>query len=94
MRKIKTTKIGKKEYVEVDERIRLFWELHPTWSIVTEMVYNCEQEMVTIFKATVIDEKELRFERWRRVFYFASRMMKDGNSMLGRDDERGEFYVG
>ena len=58
MRKIKTTKIGKKEYVEVDERIRLFWELHPTWSIITEMVYNCEQEMVTIFKATVIDDKD------------------------------------
>ena len=58
MRKIKTTKIGKKEYVEVDERIRLFWSLHPTWSIITEMVYNCEQEMVTIFKATVIDVKD------------------------------------
>ena len=58
MRKIKTTKIGKKEYVEVDERIRLFWELHPTWAIVTEMIYNCEQEMVCIFKATVIDDKE------------------------------------
>ena len=58
MRKIKTTKIGKKEYVEVDERIRLFWSLHPTWSIITEMVYNCEQEMVTIFKATVIDDKD------------------------------------
>ena len=58
MSKIKTTKIGKKDYVEVDERIRLFWELHPTWAIVTEMIYNCEQEMVCIFKATVIDDKE------------------------------------
>jgi hypothetical protein len=56
MSKIKTTKIGKKDYVEVDERIRLFWELHPTWSITTEMIYNCEKEMITIFKATVLDE--------------------------------------
>jgi len=56
MSKIKTTKIGKKDYVEVDERIRLFWELHPTWSITTDMIYNCEKEMITIFKATVLDE--------------------------------------
>ena len=56
MSKIKTTKIGKKDYVEVDERIRLFWELHPTWSIITDMIYNCEKEMITIFKATVLDE--------------------------------------
>ena len=56
MSKIKTTKIGKKDYVEVDERIRLFWELHPTWSITTEMIYNCEKEMITIFKATVLEE--------------------------------------
>jgi len=58
MSKIKTTKIGKKDYVEVDERIRLFWELHPNWSIVTEMIYNCEKEMVTIFKASVLDESD------------------------------------
>ena len=56
MSKIKTTRIGKKDYVEVDERIRLFWELHPKWSVVTEMIYNCEKEMVTIFKASVLDE--------------------------------------
>jgi hypothetical protein len=56
MRKIKTTKIGKKEYVEVDERIRLFWELHPTWSLNTEMIYNCEENMVVIFKATIMDD--------------------------------------
>jgi hypothetical protein len=55
---IKTTKIGKKDYVEVDERIRLFWELHPTWSILTEMIYNCEKEMVTIFKATIMDDND------------------------------------
>tara|TARA_Y100000590_G_scaffold143234_1_gene164408 strand:+ start:3691 stop:4509 length:819 start_codon:yes stop_codon:yes gene_type:complete len=59
MRKIKTTKIGKKEYVEVDERIRLFWELHPNWTILTEMVYNCEEQMVCIFKAKIIDENDV-----------------------------------
>ena len=55
---IKTTKIGKKDYVEVDERIRLFWELHPTWSILTEMIYNCEENMVVIFKATIMDDND------------------------------------
>ena len=55
---IKTTKIGKKDYVEVDERIRLFWELHPTWSIITEMIYNCEENMVVIFKATIMDDND------------------------------------
>ena len=59
MRKIKTTKIGKKEYVEVDERIRLFWELHPNWTILTEMVYNCEENLVCIFKCKIIDENDV-----------------------------------
>ena len=58
MSKIKTTKIGKKDYVEVDERIRLFWELHPTWSLITEMIYNCEENMVVIFKATIMDDND------------------------------------
>ena len=55
---IKTTKIGKKDYVEVDERIRLFWDLHPTWSLITEMIYNCEENMVVIFKATIMDDND------------------------------------
>ena len=55
---IKTTKIGKKDYVEVDERIRLFWELHPTWSLITEMIFNCEENMVVIFKATIMDDND------------------------------------
>ena len=59
MKKIKTTKIGKKEYVEVDERIRLFWELHPNWTILTEMVYNCEENLVCIFKCKIIDENDV-----------------------------------
>lgn len=56
---IKTTKIGKKDYVEVDERIRLFWELHPNWTILTEMIYNCEENLVCIFKAKIIDESDV-----------------------------------
>ena len=56
---IKTTKIGKKDYVEVDERIRLFWELHPNWTIYTEMIYNCEENLVCIFKAKIIDENDV-----------------------------------
>ena len=56
---IKTTKIGKKDYVEVDERIRLFWELHPNWTILTEMIYNCEENLVCIFKAKIIDENDV-----------------------------------
>ena len=59
MKKIKTTKIGKKEYVEVDERIRLFWELHPNWTILTEMVYNCEENLVCIFKCKIIEENDV-----------------------------------
>ena len=55
----KTTKIGKKDYVEVDERIRLFWELHPNWTILTEMIYNCEENLVCIFKAKIIDENDV-----------------------------------
>ena len=55
---IKTSKIGMKDYVEVDERIRLFWELHPTWSLITEMIYNCEENMVVIFKATIMDDND------------------------------------
>ena len=56
---IKTTRIGKKDYVEVDERIRLFWELHPNWTILTEMIYNCEENLVCIFKAKIIDENDV-----------------------------------
>ena len=56
---IKTTKIGKKDYVEVDERIRLFWELHPNWTILTEMIYNCEENLVCIFKCKIIDENDV-----------------------------------
>ena len=56
---IKTTKIGKKDYVEVDERIRLFWELHPNWTILTEMIYNCEENLVCIVKAKIIDENDV-----------------------------------
>ena len=81
MKKIKTTKIGKKEYVEVDERIRLFWELHPTWSIITEMIYNCEENLVCIFKATIIDDnKEWRATGTAREFQADKKSMVNKTS--------------
>ncbi len=79
MSKIKTTKIGKKDYVEVDERIRLFWELHPTWSIITEMIYNCEENMVVIFKATIIDDNK----EWRATGH-AREFQADKKSMVNK----------
>ena len=76
---IKTTKIGKKDYVEVDERIRLFWELHPTWSIITEMIYNCEENLVCIFKATIIDDNK----EWRATGH-AREFQADKKSMVNK----------
>ncbi len=79
MSKIKTTKIVKKDYVEVDERISLFWELHPTWSIITEMIYNCEENMVVIFKATIIDDNK----EWRATGH-AREFQADKKSMVNK----------
>ena len=76
---IKTTKIGKKDYVEVDERIRLFWELHPTWSLITEMIYNCEENLVCIFKATIIDDNK----EWRATGH-AREFQADKKSMVNK----------
>ena len=76
---IKTTKIGKKDYVEVDERIRLFWELHPTWSIITEMIYNCEENLVCIFKAKIIDDNK----EWRATAH-AREFQADKKSMVNK----------
>lgn len=76
---IKTTKIGKKDYVEVDERIRLFWELHPTWSIITDMIYNCEENLVCIFKATIIDDNK----EWRATGH-AREFQADKKSMVNK----------
>ena len=57
MRKIKTTKIGQKDYVDVSERILFFWELHPDWSILTSIEEVSLETGVVIIKAWVEDEK-------------------------------------
>ena len=57
MRKIKTTKIGQKDYVDVSERILFFWELHPDWSILTSIEEVNLETGVVIIKAWVEDEK-------------------------------------
>ena len=57
MRKIKTTKIGQKDYVDVSERILFFWELHPDWSILTSIEEVSLETGVVIIKAWGEDEK-------------------------------------
>jgi hypothetical protein len=57
MRKIKTTKIGQKDYVDVSERILHFWELHPDWSILTSIEKVDLETGIVIIKAWVEDEK-------------------------------------
>lgn len=56
MRKIRTTRIGSKEYVDVSERILHFWELHPDWSILTSIFDTNLETGVVIIKAWVEDE--------------------------------------
>jgi len=57
MRKIKTTKIGQKDYVDVSERLLHFWELHPDWSILTSIEEVNLETGTVIIKAWVEDEK-------------------------------------
>ncbi len=57
MRKIKTTKIGQKDYVDVSERILHFWALNPNWSILTSIEHVSLETGVVIVKAWVEDEK-------------------------------------
>jgi hypothetical protein len=57
MRKIKTTKIGQNDYVDVSERVLFFWELHPDWSILTSIEKVDLETGVVIIKAWVEDEK-------------------------------------
>jgi len=56
MRKIKTTKIGQKDYVDVSERVIAFWELHPDWSILTSIEQVDLETGVVIIKAWVEGE--------------------------------------
>ena len=57
MRKIRTTKIGQKDYVDVSERVLFFWELNPDWSILTSIEKVDLETGVVIIKAWVEDEK-------------------------------------
>jgi len=50
--KVKTINIKGKEYVEVNERIRLFRLKYPTGSILTDIISN--QEGVCVVKAAIV----------------------------------------
>jgi len=56
MRKIKTTKIGSKDYVEVSERVMAFWDLHPKWSLRSEIYYFNEETGTMLMHAWVEDD--------------------------------------
>lgn len=49
----KTGEVSRKEYAEVNQRVKAFRMLYPQGSIVTEMLSN--EDGVCIFKATVMD---------------------------------------
>ena len=53
---MKTIKIKGKEYVQVNERIKEFWILHPEWSINTHIVSS--ENNVIVMKTTVKDEEQ------------------------------------
>ena len=53
---LKTIKIKDKDYVTVAERVRAFRELHPDWSILTDILSN--ENGVCIMQATVKDEND------------------------------------
>jgi len=50
---LKTIKIKDKDYVTVAERVRAFREIHPDWSILTDILSN--EAGVCIMQATVKD---------------------------------------
>ena len=56
MRKIKTTKIGQKDYVDVSERVIAFWELHPKWSLRSEIHHFNEDTGTVLIHSWVTDE--------------------------------------
>ena len=56
MRKIKTTKIGQKDYVDVSERVIAFWLLHPKWSLRSEIHHFNEDTGTVLIHAWVMDE--------------------------------------
>ena len=56
MRKIRTTKIGQKDYVDVSERVIAFWELHPKWSLRSEIHHFNEDTGTVLIHSWVTDE--------------------------------------
>ena len=56
MKKIKTVKIKGKDYVTVNERIKLFRELYKGFSLTAEITHLNENGV--IIKATIKDEQE------------------------------------
>jgi len=56
MRKIRTTKIGQKDYVDVSERVIAFWELHPKWSLRSGIHHFNEDTGTVLIHAWVTDE--------------------------------------
>ena len=50
---LKTMKIKDKDYVTVAERVRAFRELHPDWSILTDILSN--ENNICLMQATIKD---------------------------------------
>jgi len=55
MRKIKTTKIGQKDYVDVSERVIAFWLLHPKWSLRSE-IHSFNEETGTVLVHSWVED--------------------------------------
>ena len=57
MPKFKTTNIKGKDYVEVHERVRAYWEMYPKGRILTEIIHFDLKEGNVIIKASVYDSE-------------------------------------
>jgi hypothetical protein len=52
---LKTTPVGNKDYIEVNQRIKAFRMVHPSGAIITDMISN--EGGVCVFRATIYDEE-------------------------------------
>ena len=57
MAKLNTINIKGKEYVEVKERVKAYWELYSKGRIVTEIIHHDLKEGTVIMKASVYDSE-------------------------------------
>ena len=73
---LKTIKIKNKDYVTVAERVRAFRELHPDWSIITDILSN--ENGVCIMQATVKDEND-------RIVATGHAYEKEGSSFINSE---------